>query len=46
MLLLSLVVILSEQSESKDLRIDYGAEVPEVRRFFDSADAPLRMTDL
>ena len=46
MLLLPPVVILSEQSESKELRIDYGAEVPEVRRFFDSADAPLRMTDL
>ena len=39
-------VILSEQSESKDLRTDLTANVKEVRRFFDSAYAPLRMTYL
>ena len=40
-------VILSEQSESKDLRTDYIAFVPVVRRSFDSGLRPaLRMTDL
>ena len=34
------------QRETKDLRTDLSAYVPSVRRFFDSADAPLRMTDL
>ena len=32
--------------ESKDLRTDLTAHDPSVRRFFDSAAAPLRMTDL
>ena len=39
-------VILSDRRESKDLRTDLTAQVPSVRRFFDSADAPLRMTNL
>ena len=32
--------------ESKDLRINLTANVIQMRRFFDSADAPLRMTSL
>ena len=32
--------------ESKDLRTDLAANVIQLRRFFDSADASLRMTDL
>ena len=40
-------VILSEQSESKDLRTDYSFAVNKMRRSFDSAlRAPLRMTTL
>ena len=34
------------RSESKDLRTDLTANIIQMRRFFDSADAPLRMTDL
>ena len=34
------------RKESKELRIDLNVIFPLVRRFFDSADAPLRMTDL
>ena len=33
------------RKESKDLSADLRAQVPAVRRFFDSADAPLRMTE-
>ena len=32
--------------ESKDLRTDHAAYLSKVRRFFDSADASLRMTEL
>ena len=32
--------------ESKDLRTTSTANIIQMRRFFDSADAPLRMTDL
>ena len=39
-------VILSDRRESKDLRTDLPVNVIKVRRFFDSADAPLRMTEL
>ena len=39
-------VILSERSESKDLRTCCFAVVKKVRRFFDFADAPLRMTQI
>ena len=38
--------IVDFRRESKDLRADLTAIVIGVRRFFDSADAPLRMTDL
>ena len=34
------------RKESKDLRTDLIANVIQMRRFFDFADAPLRMTDL
>ena len=37
-------VILSDRRESKDLGTDFTAYVTKVRRFFDSANAPLRMT--
>ena len=38
-------VILSDRRESKDLRTDLGAELPEVRRSFDfGLRPPLRMT--
>ena len=40
------VVILSERSESKDLRTYYELCINAMRRFFDSAGAPLRMTYL
>ena len=40
-------VILSDRRESKDLRIDFHANVPEVRRSFDSGLRPsLRMTNV
>ena len=39
-------VILSERSEPKDPGTNSTAEVYHMRRFFDSANAPLRMTDL
>ena len=39
-------VILSEQHESKGLRTDSTANLNEMRRFFDSANTPLRMTYL
>ena len=39
-------VILSEHSEPKDLGTDFTAKVNELRRSFDSAGAPLRMTGL
>ena len=37
-------VILSERSESKDLGTNLTANINEMRRSFDSAGAPLRMT--
>ena len=40
------VVILSEQRESKDLRTNFTLYINEMRRFFDSAGATLRMTYL
>ena len=39
-------IIVDFRRESKDLRTDLTAMIIGVRRFFDSADAPLRMTDL
>ena len=37
-------VILSEQSESKDLGTDFTANMIPMRRFLDFANAPLGMT--
>ena len=37
-------VILRERSEPKDLRMDFTYALSMVRRSFDFADAPLRMT--
>ena len=39
-------VILGERSEPKDPGTDSTANVYQMRRFFDSANAPLRMTYL
>ena len=39
-------IIADYRRESKDLRTKLRANIRSVRRFFDSADAPLRMTEL